>query len=138
MIKQSQIKRTLEHPNSIDTVRSILMRSELGSRAALADAVCQDFGFLDSCGATQRAGCAKAVVPRRYASWSRPDILSCPLGMLVMRRGPGSAERQGVLGHPRGTPVAPPLDVPEQAGCVRALCSCSRLTLPRACACGMS
>ena len=61
MIKQSQIKRRLEHPNSIDTVRSNLMRSELGSRAALADAVCQDFGFLDSRSATQRAGCAKAL-----------------------------------------------------------------------------
>ena len=61
MIKQSQIKRTLLHPNSIDTGRSILMRSELGSRTALADAVCQDFGFLDSRGATQKAGCAKAL-----------------------------------------------------------------------------
>ena len=99
MIKQSQIKRTLEHPNSIDTVRSILMRSELGSRAALADAVCQDFGFLDSRSATQNAGCAKALRELEQA------------GHFVLPVGHArDAARPRKRRTPRGigTPVAPP------------------------------
>ena len=61
MIKQNQIKRTLEQPGSIATVQGILSRREHASRCALADVVCRDFGFLDSRGATQNAGCAKAL-----------------------------------------------------------------------------
>ena len=116
MIKQSQIKRRLEHPDSITLVRGILGRIEHFSRAALADAVCQDFGFLDSRGATQRAGCAKACAKAlREMEQARHFVL--PVGHAR------DAARPRKRRTPRGlgTPVAAPLDVPEQAGCVRAL-----------------
>jgi len=61
MIKQNQIKRKLELPESLAVVRGILSRIQHASRAAFADAVCRDFSFLDSRGAAQNAGCAKAL-----------------------------------------------------------------------------
>jgi len=45
MIKQNQIKRTLELPDSIAVVRGILSRSEHASRSALADAVFEVWAF---------------------------------------------------------------------------------------------
>ena len=112
MIKQNQIKRTLGLAESIAVVRSILRRSEHTSRSALADAVCRSLGFLDSRGATQNAGCAKALRELERA------------GLFVL---PAGREREA--GRPRklrtarglGTPVAAPTDVPAQAGEVRAL-----------------
>ena len=112
MIKQNQIKRTLVLPESIAVVRGILSRSQHASRAAFADAVCQDFGFLDSRGAAQNAGCAKALRElERAGHFVLPVALDRDAARPRKRRTP-----RGL-----GTPVAAPLDVPEQAGCVRAL-----------------
>ena len=112
MIKQNQIKRTLGHPESIAVVRGMLGRSEHASRCALADAVCRSLGFLDSRGATQNAGCAKALRELERA------------GHFVL---PAGHERDAARPRKRrtarglGTPVAAPMDVPEQAGEVRGL-----------------
>jgi len=112
MIKQNQIKRTLVLPESIAIVRGILSRSQHASRAAFADAVCQDFGFLDSRGAAQNAGCAKALRElERAGHFVLPVALDRDAARPRKRRTP-----RGL-----GTPVAAPLDVPEQAGAVRAL-----------------
>lgn len=112
MIKQNQIKRTLELPESIAVVRGVLSRTQHASRGAFADAVCQDFGFLDSRGATQNAGCAKALRELERA------------GHFVL---PAGHERDAARPRKRRTPrglgtaVAAPMDVPEQAGEVRGL-----------------
>ena len=112
MIKQNQIKRTLELPESIAVVRGMLGRSEPANRSVLADAVCRRLGFLDSRGATQKAGCAKAL-----RELERAGHFVLPHGH---DRDPARPRKRRT---PRGlgTPVAAPLDVPEQAGDVRAL-----------------
>ena len=109
MIKQSQIKRTLERPDSIDAVRSILRRGELRSRSALADVVCRDFGFLDSRGATQNAGCAKAL-----RELERDGHFALPAATSRVDARPRSPRRLDAA-------VAAPREVPEQAGEVRGL-----------------
>ena len=109
MIKQNQIKRTLEQPGSIATVQGILSRREHASRCALADAVCRDFGFHDSRGATQNAGCAKAL---RELERAGHFVLPAPTRPNVT--GPKGPRRLDAA-------VPAPLDVPEQAGEVRAL-----------------
>lgn len=109
MIKQSQIKRTLERPDSIEAVRSILRRGEPGSRSALADVVCRDFGFLDSRGATQNAGCAKAL-----RELERDGHFALPAATSRVDARPRSPRRLDAA-------VAAPREVPEQAGEVRGL-----------------
>ena len=61
MEKQRQIERTLEQPDSIESIRELLGCSAHSRRTALADAACRHFGFFDSRGATQVSGCAKAL-----------------------------------------------------------------------------
>jgi len=68
MDKQHQIKRTLEQPDSIESIREFLGRSGQAHRTALSDAVCRHFGFFDSRGATQVAGCVKALRELERAS----------------------------------------------------------------------
>jgi hypothetical protein len=112
MEKQHQIKRTLEQPDSIESIRELLGRSAQAHRTALSDAVCRHFGFFDSRGATQVSGCAKALRELERA------------GHFVL---PAGQDRDALRPRKRrtprglGTPVAAPLDVPEQAGEVRAL-----------------
>ena len=102
----------LELPDSIALMHGILGRIEHFSHAALADAVCQDFGLLDSRGATQRAGCAKALRELEQAGH-----FALPVGHAR------DAARPRKRRTPRGlgTPVAAPLVGPEQAGDFRAL-----------------
>ena len=104
MIKQNQIKRTLVLPESITIVRGILGRIERASRAALVDAVCLDFGFLDSRGATQNAGCAKAL---RELERAGHFVLSVALDRDAARPGKRRTPRRSW--HPRGS----------AAGCAR-------------------
>jgi len=112
MDKQHQIKRTLEQPDSIESIREFLGRSGQAHRTALSDAVCRHFGFFDSRGATQVAGCAKALRELERA------------GHFVL---PAGQDRDASRPRERRTPrglgvaVAAPQDVPEQAGEVRAL-----------------
>lgn len=112
MIKQNQIKRRLGLPESIEVVRGMLVRSEHATRSTLADAVCRSLGFLGRRGATQNAGCAKALRELERA------------GQFVL---PAGHERDAARPRRRrtarglGTPVAAPMDVPELAGEVRRL-----------------
>jgi hypothetical protein len=61
MWEQSQIKRTLNRPESLARVNALLQGSPELHRTALADQVCAAFGFLDARGRVQRAGCLKAL-----------------------------------------------------------------------------
>ena len=112
MIKQNQIKRTLGLAESIAVVRSMLDRSEHASRSALADAVCRSLGFVDSRGATQNAGCAKAL-----RELERVGHFVLPAGHERVAARPRKLRTARGL----GTPVAAPTNVPAQAGEVRAL-----------------
>ena len=112
MIKQNQIKRTLGLAESIAVVRSMLDRSEHASRCALADAVCRSLGFVDSRGATQNAGCAKAL-----RELERVGHFVLPAG----HERDAARPRKLRTARGLGTPVAAPTDVPAQAGEVRAL-----------------
>jgi hypothetical protein len=61
MDTQTQVKRTLSQPAAIAYVQELLRRHGVRHRTALADAVCEHFGFYDARGAPQRAGCLKAL-----------------------------------------------------------------------------
>ena len=112
METQNQIKRTLERPDSIESIRGLLGRNEHVHRTALSDAVCRHFGFVDSRGETQVAGCAKAL---RELERAGHFVLPVPLAR--------DAARPRKLRSPRrlDAPVAAAQDVPAQAGEVRAL-----------------
>jgi len=58
---QSQIRRRLSQPESIERVRQHLAESPGMHRTELADRLCKDFGFVDARGHLQRSGCIKAL-----------------------------------------------------------------------------
>ena len=66
MWEQSQIKRTLNRPESLARVNALLQGSPELHRTALADRVRATFGFRDARGRVQRAGCLKAL---RASNW---------------------------------------------------------------------
>ena len=109
MEKQNQIKRTLVQPDSIEIIRRLLDDKAYEHRSAFSEAICQQFGFLDSRGRTQTGGCVKALRELERA------------GHFVLP----ALRRQGIakVKSPRrlGEPVAAPYDVPAQAGDVRDL-----------------
>jgi len=80
----------------------------------LSDAVCRHFGFFDSRGATQVSGCAKAL-----RELERAGHFVLPAGHDQDAARP--RKRRTPRGLGLGVAVAAPLDVPEQAGEVRAL-----------------
>ena len=102
MNKQSQIKRTLSHPTSVEYVHELLECNQFLHRSELAEALCEQFGFYDARGHEQRGGCLKALRELEAA------------GHFVL---PAALTRSG-RSSPRRLPepVAPPVDVPEQAG----------------------
>ncbi len=61
MNAQNQIKRTLEQPAAIETIRATLAGGDVENRSRLADALCEQFGFHDPRGHLQRAGCLRAL-----------------------------------------------------------------------------
>ncbi len=61
MEKQHQIKRTLSEPESIEAIRGLLGSDGLRNRSALAELVCEHFGFFDARGRSQSSGCGKAL-----------------------------------------------------------------------------
>ena len=109
MEKQNQVKRTLEQPSSMEAIRAILARNEHANRSSLVRCVCSTFGLLDSRGDAQFGGCSKALRELERAGHfvlpasSRPNV-----------KGPKGPRRLEAA-------VPDPLDVPEQAGEVRAL-----------------
>ena len=53
---QSQIKRALSKPESIEYVRQLLEEEEFFTRTELAEVVCEEFGFQDPRGRHQLGG----------------------------------------------------------------------------------
>ena len=109
MEKQNQIKRTLAQPDSIETIRRLLDGHGYEHRSALADAICQHFGFFDARRGAQTSGCVKALRERERAGHF---VLPAPRHQA--QRGRNSPRRLG-------EPVKAPREVPRQAGDVRAL-----------------
>ena len=109
MEKQNQVKRTLEQPSSMDAIRAILARNEHTNRASLVRCVCGTFGLLDSRGGPQIGGCSKAL-----RELERAGHFVLPASTRPNVTGPKGPRRLDAA-------VPAPLDVPEQAGEVRAL-----------------
>jgi hypothetical protein len=107
MNTQNQIKRTLSQPESIEYVSELLKTTPFLHRSALAEAVCEQFGFFDTRGDTQLGGCVKAL---RKLEAAGHFILPAP-------------SAKGGNNTPRRLfePVPQPRDVPSQAGDVRGL-----------------
>jgi hypothetical protein len=61
MNTQNQIKRTLEQPAAIETIRVTLESQEIETRTQLADRLCEHFDLRDPRGQLQRAGCLRAL-----------------------------------------------------------------------------
>ena len=61
MLPQNQIKRTLLQPDAIAYAGEALHGGECAHRSALADLVCERFGFFDPRGQAQVEGCMKAL-----------------------------------------------------------------------------
>ena len=68
MEAQSQIKRTLSQPQSIDAIRRLLANGSHATRSSLAKTVCSAFSFFDARGHAQSAGCVKALRELEQAS----------------------------------------------------------------------
>lgn len=107
MHAQSQIRRTLSEPQSLARVQELIREAPEAHRTALADRVCDTFGFFDPAGRAQRAGCLKALrALDRAGRLTLPQPRTAPT--------PGGVRR---LEHA----VAPPQAVPAQAGEVEGL-----------------
>ena len=63
---QSQIRRRLSEPESLERLRGLTARHASLSRTELADLVCDELGFVDRRGRRQRSGCLKAL---RVLEW---------------------------------------------------------------------
>jgi len=61
MNTQIPIKRTLEQPSAIETIRSILASQAVANRTELADQLCDQYKLLDPRGQRQQAGCLRAL-----------------------------------------------------------------------------
>ena len=107
MVGQSQIQRRMSAHQSIERVRQLTAENPDLSRTALADRLCDEFGFVDRRSRFQRSGCLKAL-----GVLESRGLLSLPAPRSV----PGPS-------HPRrlDSSVPSPQDVPEKAGQVRGL-----------------
>ncbi|MBK5935304.1 IS4 family transposase [Halorhodospira halophila] len=103
MQQQNQIKRTLSEPKNLDRVRALICESPELHRSALAERVCTLFGFVDSTGRLQRAGCLKAL-----RVLERSGDLHLPL--------PRTAPCARAQGRRLGEPVAAPRGVVDELG----------------------
>jgi hypothetical protein len=102
METQNQIKRTLARPEAIAHIVSVLDGNDSMHRTQLADQLCEHYGFFDARGAPQRSTCLKAL---REFEQEGQIVLPAPL----VRHFRASPRRLG-------EPVAPPRDVPMEAG----------------------
>jgi hypothetical protein len=102
MQSQSQIKRTLSTPVAISYVAGLLESGEFIHRTELAEFVCEQCGFQDPRGHTQRDGCLKAL---RDLEAAGHFALPAAQG----RTGPSTPRRLTEA-------VADPVGVPAQAG----------------------
>ena len=109
MDAQNEIKRTLKQEASIEAIRGLLAQQEHRSRSAVAESVCQHFGFFDARQRTQTAGCVKAL-----RELERAGHIVLPA---ALDRGRAGAKNPRRLDEP----VEAARDVPEQASDVRGL-----------------
>lgn len=111
MERQHQIKRTLSTPESIEVIRRLLADGTHGSRSAVVQATCSEFGFVDARGRAQTAGCVKALRELEHAGHFALPAAGC------------GGRRPGQAGSARrlGQPVPEPRDVPAAAGDVQGL-----------------
>ena len=109
MQAQNQIKRALSERDAIDVVRQLLADGAHSTRSAIARATCEHFGFVDPRGRTQTAGCIKALRElERAGHFTLPAVAPSGRGLCKTARRLDS-------------PVPVPLNVPANAGEVRAL-----------------
>jgi hypothetical protein len=103
MHTQNQIKRTLSQPPTIAYVAGLLDDgSEFVHRSALADFLCEQFGFYDVRGHVQRDGCLKALRDLEASSYFTLPAAEGKTGPNTPRRLPEA--------------VALPAGVPAQVG----------------------
>ena len=104
---QNQIKRTLSQTASVEYVRELIESNRFRHRSELAAALCEQFGFYDARGQEQLGGCVKALRKLEAA------------GHFVL---PAACTKTGHNSPRRlSEPLAPPTNVPAQAGEVRGL-----------------
>ncbi len=107
MKTQNQIKRVLSELTNIEYVAKLLEGREFVYRREVAELVCEQFGFYDPRGHAQHGGCLKALRElERAGHFTLPGI-----------------NRETSPNSPRRLvePVAPPADVPAEAGDVQGL-----------------
>jgi len=104
MIKQNQIKRTLEQPAAIEVIQGLLESQQVTTRSGLAEQVCLQYNLRDPRGQLQRAGCLRALRELER------------VGYFVLP--PNLNDRQRKVREPRrlSAPVAAPTHVPAKAG----------------------
>ncbi len=107
MKTQNQIKRKLTDPTSIKYIRGLLESKDIPHRTALAAVVCEQFGFYDTRGQSQQAGCLKALRELEAAGHFTLPVARSRPGRKAPRR--------------LSEPVAQPVEVPSAAGLVRGL-----------------
>jgi hypothetical protein len=105
--EQAQIKRTLSAPAALASVREQVATGGFRHRTALADILCDRFGFRDARGVAQRSGCLKAL---RELAAAGHFTLPAPL----LAPGPR-------VPHRLTAPVPTPAGVPPEAGAVDGL-----------------
>jgi hypothetical protein len=108
---QNQIKRTLEHPRAIETIRATLESQAVTNRTRLAERLCEHFDFRDPRGRLQQAGCLRAL----------RDLERSGHFQLPARQRGGGGKAKAHKARRLARPVAAPIGVPEKAADVRAL-----------------
>jgi hypothetical protein len=104
MIKQNQIKRTLEQPAAIEAIQCLLASQQVTNRTRLAEQVCTQYNLRDPRGRLQRAGCLRAL--RELES----------VGYFTLPPHRNQRRRKAREPQRLPAPVAMPTDVPAQAG----------------------
>jgi hypothetical protein len=108
MEAQNQIKRKLSLPDAIKRIRNLLNDAANGiKRTALADKLCEQFGFFNPLGNKQRAGCLKAL-----RELEKTGLFILPQAVNI----PGKRSPRRLT-----APVPEPVGVPEEAGEIRGL-----------------
>ena len=98
MVGQSQIQRRLSQAESLERVRRLTSEHRALGRTALAELVCDAFGFVDWRGRRQRSGCLKSLRRLERRGW---------LALPAARTKPGRARPrrlEGDVPRPEGVP----------------------------------
>lgn len=107
MVARSQLQRRLSEPDALEFVRRLVAARPGMHRTALADRLCEEFGFVDRRGGRRRSACLKAL---RVLGSRGCVVLPEPR----TKTGPSAPRRLEA-------PVAPPCDVPQHVGALEGL-----------------